>query len=69
MTVFLNKTEILHRAHEVVKNYSEARYEMGDVKNFIRCPAHDYPLQPSPHRSFNGRSLKALYVAVRDGGE
>ena len=29
----------------------------------------DYPLQPSPHWSFNGQSLKALYEAVHDGGE
>ena len=28
----------------------------------------DYPLQPSPHGSFNGQSLKALYEAVHDGG-
>ena len=30
---------------------------------------HDYPLQPSPHWTFNGQSLKALYEAVHDGGE
>ena len=29
----------------------------------------DYPLQPSPHWSFNGQSLKALYGAVHDGAE
>ena len=29
----------------------------------------DYPLQPSPHWSFNGQTLKALYEAVHDGGE
>jgi len=29
----------------------------------------DYPLQPSPHWTFNGQSLKALYEAVHDGGE
>ena len=28
----------------------------------------DYPLQPSPHWTFNGQSLKALYEAVHDGG-
>jgi hypothetical protein len=31
------------------------------------CPT--YPLQPSPHWTFNGQSLKALYEAVHDGGE
>jgi hypothetical protein len=29
----------------------------------------DYPLQPSPHWTFNGQSLKALYEAVHEGGE
>jgi hypothetical protein len=29
----------------------------------------DYSLQPSPHWTFNGQSLKALYEAVHDGGE
>ena len=29
----------------------------------------DYPLQLSPHWSFNGQSLKALYEAVHVGGE
>lgn len=29
----------------------------------------DYPLQPSPHWSFNGQSLKALYEALHDGGD
>ena len=36
MTVALNKTEILHRAHGFVKDYADARYEMGDAQNFIR---------------------------------
>jgi hypothetical protein len=30
---------------------------------------NDYSLQPSPHWSFNGQSLKALYEAMHDGGE
>ena len=29
----------------------------------------DYPLQPSPHWSFNGQLLKALYEAVHEVGE
>jgi hypothetical protein len=36
MTVALNKTEILHRAHGFVKDYANARYEMGEAQNFIR---------------------------------
>jgi hypothetical protein len=36
MTVALNKTEILHRAHGFVKDYADARYEMGEAQNFIR---------------------------------
>ena len=32
-------------------------------------PPDDYPLQPSPHWTFNGQSLKALYEAVHDGGD
>ncbi len=36
MTVALNKTEILHRAHGFVKDYADACYEMGEAQNFIR---------------------------------
>ena len=32
-------------------------------------PPDDHPLQPSPHWSFNGQSLKASYATVHDGGE
>ena len=34
----------------------------------LRLP-DGYPLQPSPHWSFNGQSFKALYEAVHDGAE
>jgi hypothetical protein len=36
MTVALNKTEILHRAHGFVKDYANVSYEMGEAQNFIR---------------------------------
>ena len=36
MTVALNKPEILHRAHGFVKDYADARNEMGKAQNFIR---------------------------------
>ena len=35
MTVALNKTEILHRAHGFVKDYADARYEMGEAQNWF----------------------------------
>ncbi len=63
MPVTLNPTEIRHRAHHFSKEFADAHYELGEAQ------PDDYPLQPSPHWSFNGQSLKALYEAVHDGGE
>ena len=66
MTVALNKTEILHRAHGFVKDYADARYEMGEAQNFIRGLCDVFGFSNKRLVSFERRSL-GLWLCAMTG--